>query len=271
MKVGAQKRVSVILPTYNRAECLGEAINSVLAQTYEDFELLIVDDGSTDNTREIVEKYSDSRIQYYKLDINGGQSKARNYGMRLAKGEFIAFEDSDDLWMPQKLEKQMSAFATEKENVGLVYHKYQFDTGEIVPEEEIPLEKKNGNIYEQLLWNNLVGMPTLMIRRECLEEIGYLDENMKCLEDYDFALRLAQKYQAIFIDEVLLKASYSGTGVSSKLYDFMVAKCFLIQKHKVAYLESGAFNPTIEDILHDAEILGIQNEIVGLLEKILQL
>ena len=95
--------VSIILPTYNRANQIGKAIESVLAQTYEDFELIVVDDGSTDETEKVVTSYKDCRIRYHRMPENGGQSRARNCGMKLARYDYLAFEDSDDLWRPGKL------------------------------------------------------------------------------------------------------------------------------------------------------------------------
>ena len=138
--------VSIILPTYNRANQIGKAIESVLAQTYEDFELIVVDDGSTD----------------------GGQSRARNCGMKLARYDYLAFEDSDDLWRPGKLKAQMEAMRNAGTNVGMVYHKFRYGLGAgrgmVLPDEKIPYEKKSGDIYAQLLWDNLVGIPTMLLK-----------------------------------------------------------------------------------------------------------
>ena len=189
--------VSIILPTYNRADRVGKAIESVLAQTYTDFELLVIDDGSTDETEQVVTGYMDKRVHYYRMEENGGQSKARNCGMQLAQYDYLAFEDSDDLWRPGKLEIQMETMQGAGQDVGMVYHKFRYDLGEgrgmVLPDENIPVEKKSGDIYKQLLWDNLVGMPTMLLKKECVNVVGGLDETLKCLEDYDFALRIAQK------------------------------------------------------------------------------
>ena len=171
--------VSIILPTYNRAAKIGKAIESVLRQTYEAFELLIIDDGSADDTEEVVRAYADSRIVYERMPENGGQSRARNRGMQMASYDYLAFEDSDDLWRPEKLEKQMDALAHADDKVGMVYHKLRYDLGEgryfLLPDETIAREKKSGDIYAQLLWDNLIGMPTLLIKKECVESVGYMD------------------------------------------------------------------------------------------------
>lgn len=267
--------VSIVLPTYNREKKIGKAIESVLQQTYPYFELLVIDDGSTDGTEQVVNAYKDERIQYHKMPQNGGQSKARNQGMQLAKYNYIAFEDSDDLWHPKKLELQMKAVAEAGENAGFCYHKLKYDLGEgryfILPDEKVALEKKSGDIYAQLLWDNLIGMPTLLLKKECLDTIGYMDEQMNCLEDYDFALRLAKKYQAVFVDEVLLDAEFSTTGVSGNSYQYLIASCILIQKNKKDYLATDTLNHRLEIILRDAKELGIENQMIQLLEKVMQM
>ena len=137
--------VSIILPTYNRADKLGDAIGSVLAQNYETFELLVID------------SYEDKRVRYYRMGKNSGQSKARNVGMQMAKYDYLAFEDSDDLWRQGKLEAQMDAMLHADPDVGMVYHKFRYDLGDgrgmTLPDEKIPADRKSGDIYAQLLWN----------------------------------------------------------------------------------------------------------------------
>ena len=266
--------VSIVLPTYNRAGKVGKAVESVLAQTYPYFELSVVDDGSTDDTEQIIRSYHDDRIVYYKMQQNGGQSKARNCGMQMAQYDYIAFEDSDDLWRARKLEKQMKQILSDK-NAGFCYHKLRYDMGAgqsiTLPDERIASEKKSGDIYAQLLWDNMIGMPTLLVKKECVEQIGGLDEKLKCLEDYDFALRIAQKYQAVFLDEVLLDAEFSALGVSGDSEQYLIASCILLQRYKKDYLQTDTFNHRVEIILRDAERLGITAQVVQLLEKLLQL
>lgn len=267
--------VSIILPTYNRAHRVGKAIESVLTQTYTDFELLVIDDGSTDETEQVVTRYMDKRVHYYRMAENGGQSKARNCGMQMAQYDYLAFEDSDDLWRPEKLKVQMETMQGAEQDVGMVYHKFRYDLGEgrgmVLPDEKIPLERKSGNIYEQLLWDNMVGMPTMLLKKECVNVVGGLDESLKCLEDYDFALRIAQKYKAIFINEIYLDATYSVSGVSGgDTGQYLIASCLLLAKYKADYLATDTFNHRVEIILRDAEKLGITEMVVGLLEKVLQ-
>lgn len=269
-----QEPVSIILPTYNRADKVGKAIESVLAQTFKNFELIIVDDGSTDQTETVIAEYKDQRIRYYKLQKNGGQSRARNFGLQKAGYKYIAFEDSDDLWHPQKLEAQMEAMLHAGSKVGLVYHKFRYDLGDgmgiTLPDEKIPLKKKSGDIYAQLLWDNLIGMPTILMKKECLEKAGGLDESLRCLEDYDFALRIAKHYDAVFLDEIYVDAQYSLTGVSGgDTGQYLIASCMLLAKYKADYLATNTFNHRVEIIMRDAQKLGVTEKIVELLEKVL--
>ncbi len=137
--------ISVVLPTFNRKRLLPRAINSVLNQTYKNLELIIIDDGSTDNTEEIVKAYSDTRIRYCKQKLNRGGSAARNAGIKLAKGELISFQDSDDEWLPEKLERQVRKFSEVGDDVGVIYCGYEsvFErTKEVLPR-SIPDESHN--------------------------------------------------------------------------------------------------------------------------------
>jgi len=143
-----KEKVSIIIPTYNRAHLIERSIRSILNQTYEDFELLIVDDGSTDNTKEVVEGIVDARIRYISCATNGGAAKARNVGIAEAKYDYIAFQDSDDEWHPDKLEKQMKVMETASPDTGLVYCEYHYNglngMEDICPDQKIPLEQKRG-------------------------------------------------------------------------------------------------------------------------------
>ncbi len=267
-------KVSVILPTYNRAEILKKAIDSVLAQTYQKLELVVVDDGSTDNTQELVRSYDDSRVRYVYTELNRGAAAARNYGIAQASPEaaYIAFEDSDDLWHPDKLEKQIREMEKHPE-AGFCYHKIAYDMGggyqAILPDERLPLEKKQGEIYTQLLYDNLVDCPSMLIRRELLDQIGGFDEMLKALEDYDLVLRLAKAAPAAFVNEVLLDSSYSTTGVSGSVVNYLTASCILVGKYKKDYLNTDTFNHRVGKILEDAEQAGVKEQIIPFLEKVL--
>lgn len=186
--------VSVIIPTHNRADLVVQAVESVLNQTYTNIEIIVVDDGSTDNTYEALKKH-EKRIRYI-FQQRSERSKARNEGFRHSKGSYIAFLDSDDLWLPMKIEKQVQVL-NEKRNVGVVYTDVEFIDrngnaydGEICTD---ALKRKRQDFYEDLMTDNIVGSPSaVMVRRECLVMAGLFDESMNACEDLDLWQRLAR-------------------------------------------------------------------------------
>lgn len=268
------EKVSIILPTYNRKQKLKRAIDSILCQSYPEFELIIADDASTDGTEELIRSYPDTRIRYVRLPSNQGAAAARNYGLQQAQCKYIAFEDSDDIWRPTKLEKQMQILTHVDGRVGFVYHKIVYDMGEnryaVLPSEEVGSEKKSGDIYAQMLYDNLVPCPSILATRECVTATGGFDTQLKALEDYDFALKMAKQYHGIFIDEILLDAEYSTSGVSGNAVNYLLASCMLVQRYKEDYLKTGTFDHRVEIILRDSQAIGMQEQFVALLEKVIQ-
>lgn len=217
--LGLPPAVSIVMPTYNRGENLLQTIPKILNQTYENFELIVVDDGSTDNTSEVMGVFSDERIKYIKLEENGGQSKARNVGIENATYNFIAFADSDDFWTEKKLEVQMSRFLKESES-GFCYCAYTYhdenDKELTVPRKNIARVRKEGYIYPELLRRNMVGTPSLIVKKECIAAVGGFNEEIDCLEDWEFVLRLARNYQASFCPEELFDVFEKTDRVSKK-------------------------------------------------------
>ena len=198
--------VSVIIPTYNRAEYVAQAVESVLNQTYSEIETIVVDDGSTDSTPEVLRKYQD-QINYIYQE-RGERSKARNEGFRHSKGDCIAFLDSDDVWLPTKIEKQVGAL-NEQPDVGLIYTGVQFiDTnggpcaGKLCWDE--PVRKV---LYEDLMTHNVItgSLSAIMVRRACLDRVGLFDESMNICEDLDLYRRIARYYKFVKIDIPLVK------------------------------------------------------------------
>ena len=268
------KKISVIIPTYNRKDLLKESMESVLSQSYPIQELVIVDDGSTDQTGEMIHGMQDERIRYIRTEQNLGAAGARNLGIREVSDEadYVAFQDSDDKWLPGKLEKQVKAFERMPE-AGFCYHRigYRLNEGvwKTVPDYEVPVEKMSGDIYAQLLYENLAGCPTLLIRKEILDQTGGFDENLKAWEDYDLVLRLAKITRAAFLDEVLMEARLSEGGVSDNAGNYLMACCMVLRKYREDYLSTGHFNHRVELILRDANQFGMQEQMVALLEKLL--
>jgi glycosyltransferase involved in cell wall biosynthesis len=197
--------VSIIIPTYNREQLLGRAIQSALAQTYQDFELIIIDDGSTDNTDRLVKSFNSEKIRYIRHKKNKGPAAARNTGIRSAKGNYIAFQDSDDEWMPEKLEKQMRAFATAPPEVGVVYTSYYLATNKgkrVRP--FLGLAPKDGDVFCSLLKGRFVLPSTIIIKKECFERVGVFDERLLPIEDYELFLRFSKYYHFKCINEPLV-------------------------------------------------------------------
>lgn len=267
--------VSVILPTYNRAHMIKNAIDSVLTQTFTDLELIIADDASNDDTEAVISAIPDERIHYFRCEKNGGAAAARNFGISKAShtSEWIAFEDSDDIWHSDKLEKQFLSLSKDKK-AQFCYHKIRYDMGggfsAILPDERVPLEKKSGDIMRELLNDNLVDCPSLLVRKDLLEKTGLFDETLPALEDYDLAIRLSKAARAAFTNEILLESSYSTTGVSGSPKNYLIASCLILSKYKKDYLETDTFNHRLSIILTDAERVGVKNEIVAFLEKLLK-
>ena len=195
--------ISVIIPTYNRAHFLREAIDSVLTQTYKNLELIVVDDGSTDNTSEIIRKFTDKRIDYI-CEGHGGTSAARNRGIRKANGSYIAFLDSDDIWLPEKIEKQLKIFQESKLNPGVVYTGIQYIDSHGNKKKQKKLSNHRGKILKQLLRKNIAGIgSTILVKRECFEKCGLFDESLPSRVDLDILIRICQHFTADFVPEIL--------------------------------------------------------------------
>ena len=258
--VSQEDKVSVILPTFNRADTLGRSIDSVLSQSYKNLELIVVDDGSTDGTKKLISSIRDERLFYVQTELNRGAAAARNTGLQYAAGGYVAFQDSDDSWRPDKLRLQMEKM--KKEQAGFCYHKMQYDFGEgrtaVLPQENISSDQKNGDIFSQLLYENMAGCPALLVRRECVEEIGGFDTDFKALEDYDFVLRLAKKFYAAFVDRVLIDVSYTQDSVSLQAENYLDASCMLLSRYQKDYLATGNFDHRVLRILEDAQRIGMR-------------
>lgn len=273
-----EKYVSIILPTYNRAASISKSIESILQQTYPYWELLVIDDGSADNTQEIVAgiAQSDARVHYYGQPENRGVCVARNEGIRQSRYAYIAFQDSDDIWKEDKLEKQMKVFAKQPE-VGLVYCAYEGTKADgtkvIVPDISAGADHLQGCMYDRLLLGNTIGGPTAVVRKTCLENCRvqgqFFDESLTCLEDWELFLRIAREYELGFVPEPLLIADIHEGGVSSRVGGYFYARCVMIARHKEMLLKYGIFNEVVEQIFVMAKQAGTFDQVAKLLERCL--
>jgi glycosyltransferase involved in cell wall biosynthesis len=205
--------VSIVMAAYNSAPYLPEAIRSVTGQTYPNWELHIINDGSKDNTSEVVRPFlDDPRIIYHEQE-NKGQASAKNCGLRAARGDFIAFLDADDKWSLDKLEKQLPVFTTHPE-AGLVHTNVMLITESGEPLGSPQRSYPQGWISGELLIDNRVNGMASILRRECLEQVGIFDESLSMGIDYDLWLRISARYQILFLDEVTyFYRQWAGTDV----------------------------------------------------------
>ena len=189
-----QPVVSVIIPTYNREKFIGEAINSVLDQTYHDFEIIVVDDGSTDRTRDIVMAFP-GKVRYVH-QTNQGRSRARNYALSLARGSYIAFLDSDDLYLPEKLALQV-AYMDAHPEVNMIYTSAYCIDEDGAPLDYVYKAATSGWIYKDIAFfvPVTITLPTVMVRREVFDNVGGFDESMERFEDTDMWRRISKHYQ----------------------------------------------------------------------------
>lgn len=222
--MGMNPTVSVIIPTYNRAHLVSRAVRSVLNQTYQDFELVVVDDASTDNTEEVVKGFNDDRIRYFRHSENKGPAAARNTGIEAAKGAFIAFLDDDDEWLPHHLALTVETIERLPDDWGVVYTGYRVitrrKTARFYP-------KLKGQVLKEILVRGSPALPTFLIRRSCFDRVGLLDERFPTHEDVEMHIRLAKSYKYYPIHELSVNIYESP---SSSVEKVKLAKKLLVDK-----------------------------------------
>jgi glycosyltransferase involved in cell wall biosynthesis len=213
----ARPLVTVIIPTFNRASIVGRAIRSVLAQTHQDWELLVVDDASTDHTERVVRSFPDRRIKYLRHDRNRRVSAARNTGIRSAQGDYVSFLDDDDEWLPEKLAKELEVFRDSDPDVGLVY------TGKTVFDEhgrvlQVRMPTYSGWVYDAMLDRHFIGSPShVTVRKQVLERVAGFDETFVNCQDYDLWLRVAKVSKISGVPYCLVKRYLLSNQMSGSL------------------------------------------------------
>lgn len=199
--------VSVIIPTYNRANLVGRAIRSVLAQSYPNFEIIVVDNASCDNTVEVVHSISDRRIKFIRHNINRGPAASRNTGLKNSKGDYITFLDSDDEWLPEKLFCQLDVFKREEERIGLVFtNGFNEARNAMAITDSIPsgiyYDPRRDKFYP--LRKLISTLSSWMLPSEVTKKIGYLDEAMIAWDDGDYLARTAYEFPIYFLNKNLV-------------------------------------------------------------------
>jgi len=209
--------VSIIIPTYQRSHWVGEAIESVLAQTYKDYEIIVVNDGSTDNTAEVLNQFQD-KIKIIEQENKGG-SAARNTAIDNSHGRYIAFLDDDDLWLPNKLEKQI-ALLEFNDKIGLIYSDmFWFNKKGVLPNTKAQASSLH---LARLYWMHFLNFDflssptssTVIVRRQALDEMGLFDESLTNCHDYDLWLRIGEKWLFYYLDEPLTMYRLSDTNMT---------------------------------------------------------
>lgn len=233
-------KISVVIPTHNRVSLLPRAIKSALNQSFSDIEVIVVSDGSTDGTDEQMKKLSeeDSRIIYISYYPGHNGNYARNTGIKAAKGEYIAFLDDDDEWLPTKLEEQLAVMESDN-SIGLVYtgtHSIYVDDG--IEYDSFP--EMEGNMSRKILLSNFIGSTTtVMVRKKIFEKVGLFDEELPAIQDYDLWIRICQVTPIGVVSKPLVNYfNYRNSGqISSSYKKYEDAHAFVRKKYEKLFMQ----------------------------------
>jgi glycosyltransferase involved in cell wall biosynthesis len=221
--------VSIIMPAYNAEKTIVESIESVLKQTYINWELIVVNDGSNDRTSALVLAFNDERVVLVKQD-NGGVANARNNGINNSKGEYIAFLDSDDLWVEDKLERQIGVLVGGKHKMCFAktwcFRENSNQTSDCFVNISLDFDDK-----DKILVYDFIPVLTVLLAKDVLAEVGHFDETLRGVEDWDMWIRVLQKYEAIYLDEFLAKYRISSTGLSGNFEKHFIEEEKVWLKH----------------------------------------
>ncbi len=239
-------KISVIIPIYNRANTLERCLKSVVNQSYPPNEIIVVDDGSTDNSTQIIRQF-DKKIKIVKLKKNYGAQKARNEGIRNAKNDWIAFIDSDDEWLETKLEKQINSLVTNNCNQDIVIHSNCYVNNIEQNDRYWGLPLLDGdNVLPQVLLHSAMLFPSILTSKKSLIEINYLDENVLAYQEWDTAISLSHRCKFVHINEPLfIYHQKHGKTISENLRNSFTGYWYIINKHKqdiIKYCGNYVFN-----------------------------
>ncbi len=261
--------ISVIIPTYNREKYIRSSLLSVLGQkgqgdAFDMIEVIVVDDCSSDNTEEVIRNLNEGRIIYKKLDKNSGPAAARNAGAAMAKGDWIAFQDSDDKWHEDKLIKQIE-YLNEHPEISMVSHPVRaiFEDGN----EIITQTVSERNMVPYLAERNYYDTPTMLIKNESFLATGGFDPELKALEDWEFALRFADRYIIGMVSDVLIDSKMMSNGVSSSAANYFESRCRMISKNRDILIKHDCFDSAVKSLLIHAK----KNDVFDMVGKMLEL
>lgn len=222
--------ISIIIPVYNKENRIEAALKSILDQTIQDIEIIAVDDGSTDDSVEVIESIEDDRICLIRCEENRGANHARNLGISKAHGEYIAFQDGDDIWHRRKLERSLKTLQTKKADIVFTAFVRKFSNGY---EEKLPHYNLNMSEHkiDSLLFDNCVATPTILAKRDVFSQILF-DESMPKFQDWEFALRAIKQYRFYYLDEVLVTAYVENDGLTMNMHNSVIALRKIMEKNK---------------------------------------
>lgn len=216
--------ISIIIPAYNRESTIKLSVESVLNQTVRDIEVLVIDDGSTDNTAEVIKEIHDKRVNYVYQE-NAGACVARNLGIKLSKGDILAFHDSDDQWLPNKLEEEVKSL---NENDADIVFCQMFKKGKIIPD---CLEEGFVSSLTFLQYGNIIGTPTIIGKKKCFEKIQF-DPLMPRLQDRDIAIRLSKEFRVFFLKKALMTVELQENSITRNEKKGKIALERIMEKNK---------------------------------------
>lgn len=216
--VRREPSTSVVVTCYNYGHYLAQCLDSVLAQTNADHEIIVIDDGSTDHTADVMKDYAEVPAVRYVYQANSGQARAKNHGVELARGRYVAFLDADDLWDPRKLEKQLTLF--DDGSVGVVYSGARYIDAQgrdlDLRIDVAQLQPRRGKVTRFMYMDNFVPFSSSVVRREALDRCGTFDESLKMGIDWDLWLRISTQYAFDYVNEPLLLYRVGHSGQMSK-------------------------------------------------------
>lgn len=256
--------ISIIMPTFNRGYIIDDAIQSVFNQTISNWELIIIDDASTDNTQDIIGSYNDSRIVYIKNEKNRGANYSRNRGCQLARGNFLAFLDSDNVWANNKLEKQLVALRNSRDNIAFTFCKIMIvdEKKSIVPDREFDINQLEKIIRKR----NVIDMNSVLLKKEVFNIVDGFDDDMLRMQDWDIFFRIIVVYQytAIYMPEILGTNVMQPNSISKSDYRFQMSiRRFLKKYSKFLNSEEVAYHfiGTLKKAKNREEAVQLINEL----------
>lgn len=250
MKLVREELVSVVIPVYNRRDALRKTIRSVINQTYKNIEIIIIDDCSIEDIEGIIGEINDDRIFYYKNKENKGSNYSRNKGISMSNGNYIAFQDSSDIWKNNKLEKQMEEFIKDND-IDVVYCETQYEDKHgisiITPSKIFNDKERNVEINKTLMFTNIIDTTGLVIKKNCLLEVGGFDEKIPRLQEWELCIRLSNKYKFKCVNEVLSESKYRNDSISANWNKLVCASGMIINKHIDKMIEHNSVINNIEN------------------------